>query len=76
MKLPIYQINSFASGPFSGNPAAVCPLPSWIEDDLLQRIAADTQLTTAFFVGKDGEKVHGKANLPGKPDNKPFEFVR
>jgi len=55
MKLPIYQINSFASGPFSGNPAAVCPLPNWIEDDVLQRIATETQLTTAFFVGKDGE---------------------
>lgn len=54
MKLPIYQINSFASGPFSGNPATVCPLPSWIEDDLLQRIAAETRLTTAFFVGKEG----------------------
>ena len=55
MKLPIYQINSFASGPFSGNPAAVCPLPNWIGDDLLQRIATETQLTTAFFVGEDGE---------------------
>ncbi len=55
MKLSIYQINSFASGPFSGNPAAVCPLPNWIEDDLLQRIAREAQLTTAFFVGEDGE---------------------
>ena len=55
MKLPIYQINSFAPGPFSGNPAAVCPLPNWIEDDLLQKIAAETRLTTAFFVGKDGD---------------------
>lgn len=55
MKLPIYQINSFASGPFSGNPAAVCPLPNWLEDDLLQKIAAEIRLTTAFFVGKEGE---------------------
>ena len=55
MKLSIYQINSFASGPFSGNPAAVCPLPNWIEDDLLQRIAREAQLTTAFFVGEAGE---------------------
>ncbi len=54
MKLSIYQINSFASGPFSGNPAAVCPLPFWIEDDLLQKIASETRLTTAFFVGRGG----------------------
>ena len=48
MKLPIDQINAFASGPFSGNPAAVCPLSDRVEDDLLQRIAAETQLTTAL----------------------------
>ncbi len=53
MKLPIYRINSFASGPLSGNPAAVRPLPDWIADDLLQSIAAETGLTTAFFVRED-----------------------
>lgn len=54
MMQPIFQINAFASGPFSGNPAAVCPLSEWLDDALLQRIAAESQLTCAFFVGGAG----------------------
>jgi PhzF family phenazine biosynthesis protein len=40
---------------FSGNPAAVCPLPAWLSDDLMQAIAAENNLSeTAFFVGEGG----------------------
>ncbi|TRX57570.1 PhzF family phenazine biosynthesis protein [Fulvivirga sp. M361] len=50
-KLPLYQVDAFASTLFSGNPAAVCPLRSWIEDDVMQKIAAENNLAeTAFFV--------------------------
>lgn len=55
MKLPIFQVNAFASAPFAGNPAAVVPLDDWLDDELLQKIASETNLTTAFFVGSDGE---------------------
>ena len=49
--LPIYQINAFADLPFSGNPAAVVPLESWLADDVLQKIAMENNLSeTAFFV--------------------------
>jgi len=49
--LKIYHVNAFASGPFSGNPAAVIPLDFWISDDLLQKIASQNNLSeTAFFV--------------------------
>ncbi len=54
MMQPIFQINAFASGPFSGNPAAVCPLNEWLDDALLQRIATESRLTCAFFVGAAG----------------------
>ncbi|MDP6705244.1 MAG: PhzF family phenazine biosynthesis protein [Alphaproteobacteria bacterium] len=54
MKQPIFQINAFASGPFAGNPAAVCPLSEWLDDALMQRIAAESKLTCAFFVGGAG----------------------
>ncbi len=48
---PIYQLAAFASSPFSGNPAAVCPLQNWLDDTLLQNIAAENNLSeTAFFV--------------------------
>jgi PhzF family phenazine biosynthesis protein len=56
MKLPIYQIDAFASGVFGGNPAAVVPLERWLPDETLQRIAAENNLSeTAFFLGGPGE---------------------
>jgi len=51
MKIPIYQIDAFANKPFEGNPAAVCPLQSWLSDEVMQSIAAENNLSeTAFFV--------------------------
>ncbi len=51
MKLPFTQIDAFADAPFTGNPAAVMPLDTWLEDDLLQRIAAENNLSeTAYLV--------------------------
>jgi PhzF family phenazine biosynthesis protein len=51
----LYQVDAFASEVFRGNPAAVCPLPAWLDDDLMQRIAAENNLSeTAFLVGSDG----------------------
>jgi PhzF family phenazine biosynthesis protein len=51
MSLPIYIVNTFSFGPFTGNPAAVCPLESWPADGLLQSVAAQNNLSeTAFFV--------------------------
>lgn len=53
--LPIYQVDAFADRPFTGNPAAVVPLGSWLPDDLLQSIALENNLSeTAYFVGSDG----------------------
>ena len=52
MRLPIFQIDAFTSRLFTGNPAAVCPLPSWLPDATLQAIATENNLSeTAFFVG-------------------------
>jgi len=51
MKIPIYQIDAFASVVFTGNPAAVCPLERWLPDATMQSIAAENNLAeTAFFV--------------------------
>ncbi len=55
MKLPLYQVDAFASKAFEGNPAAVCPLNEWPKDDLLQKIAMENNLSeTAFFVEDNG----------------------
>src|SRR5713101_489573 len=51
MRIPLYQIDAFAEGPFTGNPAAVCPLDAWLPDDVMQSIAAENNLSeTAFLV--------------------------
>jgi PhzF family phenazine biosynthesis protein len=54
MSVPIYQVDAFTDQPFHGNPAAVCPLPYWFDDSLLQAIAAENNLSeTAFIVARD-----------------------
>lgn len=51
MKIKQYQVDAFATRTFEGNPAAVCPLESWLDDGLLQAIAEENNLSeTAFFV--------------------------
>jgi predicted PhzF superfamily epimerase YddE/YHI9 len=51
MRLPIYQIDAFTDRLFGGNPAAVCPLQTWLPDATMQSIAAENNLAeTAFFV--------------------------
>jgi predicted PhzF superfamily epimerase YddE/YHI9 len=55
MRLPIYQVDAFTDSLFGGNPAAVCPLPAWLPDAVMQAIAAENNLSeTAFFV-RDGD---------------------
>lgn len=51
MKIPCFIVDAFASKPFQGNPAAVCPLDAWLDDATMQNIAAENNLSeTAFFV--------------------------
>lgn len=51
MKQKIYQIDAFAAKIFTGNPAAVCPMASWPDDQLMQHIATENNLAeTAFYV--------------------------
>ena len=51
MKLPIFQIDAFAEKVFAGNPAAVCPLVTWLTAEQMQAIAAENNLAeTTFFV--------------------------
>lgn len=54
MNLKLYQVDAFTSKLFGGNPAAVCPLEHWLEDIVMQNIAAENNLAeTAFFVKED-----------------------
>ena len=54
MKLKQYQVDAFSDKVFGGNPAAVVPLSSWLDDSLLQSIAEENNLSeTAFFVSSE-----------------------
>ena len=56
MRIPLYQIDAFADKPFSGNPAAICPLQTWLDDATMQNMAMENNLSeTAFFVGENGK---------------------
>ena len=49
--IPFFQVDAFAEKPLTGNPAAVMPLDRWLDDALLQAIAAENNLSeTAFTV--------------------------
>ena len=59
MNLPLYWIDAFTSRVFSGNPAAVVPLETWLEDARLQQIAFENGLSeTAFFVRTAEHRYH------------------
>ncbi|HEY0309374.1 MAG TPA: PhzF family phenazine biosynthesis protein [Acidobacteriaceae bacterium] len=50
----LYQVDAFATQVFTGNPAAIVPLESWLPDATLQAIAEENNLAeTAFFVPQD-----------------------
>jgi PhzF family phenazine biosynthesis protein len=51
MKLPLWQVDAFASKRFAGNPAAVVALARWLPDATLRDIAAENNLAeTAYLV--------------------------
>jgi PhzF family phenazine biosynthesis protein len=51
MRTKLYQVDAFTNRIFGGNPAAVCILEQWLDDSLMQNIAAENNLSeTAFAV--------------------------
>jgi PhzF family phenazine biosynthesis protein len=53
--IPYYVVDAFADGPFTGNPAGVCPLEDWLPDDVLQKIAAENNLPETAFFAREGD---------------------
>ena len=54
MNVPIWQVDAFADAVFAGNPAAVCVLDDWLEDRVLQAIAAENNLSETAFLVRSG----------------------
>lgn len=56
MNLKIYQVDAFTDQVFGGNPAAVCPLETWLDEPAMQKIAMENNLSeTAYFVKNGNE---------------------
>ena len=50
-----YLVDAFSDRLFSGNQAGVCLLDEWLDDEMMQNIAAENNLAeTAFVVKRDG----------------------
>lgn len=56
MRYPIHQVDAFTTSLFRGNPAAVVILEEWLPDEVLQRVAAENNLSETAFV------------IPGEPE--------
>ena len=54
MKLPIYQVDAFASEVFRGNPAAVVPYAEPLSTELMQSIAMENNLSETAFIQASG----------------------
>lgn len=55
MRIPLFHANAFTDQPFTGNPAAICPLSVWLDDGMLRKVAAENNLpATAFLVAQPG----------------------
>jgi len=53
--LPFYQVDAFTNRPFTGNPAAVCPLEAPLPEALMQDIAAENNLSETAFFHRQGD---------------------
>jgi PhzF family phenazine biosynthesis protein len=53
MKYPLYQVDSFTGTLFKGNPAAICFLDRWLDDEILLDMANENNLSETGFIVKN-----------------------
>ena len=51
----IYQVDAFTDEPFKGNPAGVMIVDKQIDSDLMQKIAAEMNLSETAFIIPNGD---------------------
>lgn len=61
-----FVVDAFTKEVFRGNPAAVCVMDRWLEDELMQRIAIENSLSETAFVVPEGEGYRIRWFTPGK----------
>ena len=58
MPIEFHQVDAFSDKPFSGNPAIVYRLDSWLPDTLMQSIAAEHNLAETAFLVREAQGWH------------------
>lgn len=56
--IALFQVDTFTDKLFHGNPAAVCLLTEWFNDELLQAMATENNLSETAFVLEDDNGFH------------------
>jgi PhzF family phenazine biosynthesis protein len=59
VNLPIFIVDAFADRPLAGNPAAVCPLETWLPVATMQAIAAEMNLSETVFFAPEADGAYG-----------------
>ena len=60
-----YVVDAFTDKVFAGNPAAVCVMDKWLDDELMQKIAIENNLSETAFCVKDGGSYRLRWFTPG-----------
>lgn len=60
-----YVVDAFAERVFEGNPAAVCVLDSWLDDELMRKVAMENNLSETAFTVKEGDGYRLRWFTPG-----------
>ena len=58
MGIAIYQVDAFTDKPFSGNPAAVCVMTEPADEQWMQNVAAEMNLSETAFVHDEDDGFH------------------
>lgn len=57
-QIALFQVDAFTDKLFHGNPAAICLLSEWLNDELLQAIAIENTLSETAFILEDSSGFH------------------
>ena len=55
MKQTVYKVDAFTDHVFGGNPAAVCVMDRWLNENLMQELAMENNLSETAFIVKEGD---------------------
>ena len=60
-----YIVDAFTNKPFSGNPAAVCVMNEWPEEEFMLKLAMENNLSETAFIVKEDKGYHLRWFTPG-----------